>query len=432
MNLPAHKVTTANLGAAYPFMMSPSLDCGGVYIGRDLLGGSFTYDPFELYKQGVISNTNMIIFGQIGRGKSSFVKSYLWRQSVFGRQAWVLDPKGEYDLLAKYWGVIPLKIYPSGPIRLNPLEDFGSYAHVGGSHTASAHTAGSHTGGSEAKEEYVRRCVELLVALIIACLNRSLLPTENAASQLAFEQARQSNLHRQITIPDVVEALLNPTHESARKINTDREELAHMGRDLGLELRRLVVGDLKGMFDGPSSEGIDLSAPLVIIDLSRLYESHALGALMTCCLGWLNALLSVPSATKRFIVIDEAWAILRNLSISRWLQSSWKLSRSRGVSNIAVLHRTSDLRSAGSMDSEQVSLASGLLSDSETKVIYSQPQSELENTKQLLGVSSTEAELLPNLRKGTGLWKVGRQSFLVEHRLGPAEYPMIDTDQRLR
>ena len=46
-------------------------------------------------------------------------------------------------------------------------------------------------------------------------------------------------------------------------------------------------------------------------------------------------------------MVDEAWAILSNLGVARWLQSSWKLSRAFGVSNVAVLHRVSDLRSVG-------------------------------------------------------------------------------------
>ena len=62
-----------------------------------------------------------------------------------------------------------------------------------------------------------------------------------------------------------------------------------------------------------------------------------------------------------FLVVDEAWAILSNLGVARWLQSSWKLSRAFGVSNVAVLHRVSDLRSVGASDSEQVALAQGLL-----------------------------------------------------------------------
>jgi hypothetical protein len=30
----------------------------GVLIGRDLLGGSFVYDPFALYRHGVVTNVN--------------------------------------------------------------------------------------------------------------------------------------------------------------------------------------------------------------------------------------------------------------------------------------------------------------------------------------------------------------------------------------
>ena len=78
-----------------------------------------------------------------------------------------------------------------------------------------------------------------------------------------------------------------------------------------------------------------------------------------------------------FLVVDEAWAILSNLGVARWLQSSWKLSRAFGVSNVAVLHRVSDLRSVGASDSEQVALAQGLLADSETRVIYAQSPGEL-------------------------------------------------------
>ena len=64
------------------------------------------------------ANDEALSFGQIGRGKSSFVKSYLWRQAVFGRRAWVVDPKGEYGPLARAWGVAPVALYPGGSVRL--------------------------------------------------------------------------------------------------------------------------------------------------------------------------------------------------------------------------------------------------------------------------------------------------------------------------
>ena len=44
----------------------------------------FFYDPFRLYRAGLLTNPNMLVVGQIGRGKSAFVKSFLWRQAAFG------------------------------------------------------------------------------------------------------------------------------------------------------------------------------------------------------------------------------------------------------------------------------------------------------------------------------------------------------------
>ena len=120
--------------------------------------------------------------------------------------------------------------------------------------------------------------------------------------------------------------------------------------------------------------------------------------------------------------------MLSNLGVARWLQASWKLSRALGIANMAVLHRMSDLRAVGAGDSEQVALAEGLLADSETRVIYAQSPGEVERTGELLGITATEAALVTQLRRGMALWKVGRRSFLVEHRLASSERVLIDTD----
>jgi hypothetical protein len=420
--VPAHQITTRHLGAAYPFIAEAGLGQRGVVIGDDLLGGSFVFDPFELYAQGVVSNPNMVVFGQIGRGKSAFVKTFLWRQAVFGRKAWVVDPKGEYGDLAAAWGVRPVTLRPSGAIRLNPLDP--GPEHEGGVVDGAGSTA--------------RRQMELLTSLASACLGRNLMPRERAALGVALVCATERSPVP--TVPLVVEALLVPTPSSAASLRTDLRTLLEDGRDVALELRRLVHGDLAGMFDGPTTPGLDLSAPLVVLDLSALYNSAALGILMACATAWLQAALARTSAanggTERtsgqiFLVVDEAWAILSNLGVARWLQSSWKLSRAFGVSNVAVLHRVSDLQSVGASDSEQVALAHGLLADSETRVVYAQSPGELAAASELLSLSSTESELLPQLRRGVALWKVGQRSFLVQHRMSRMEHLLVNTDHAM-
>jgi hypothetical protein len=413
--VPAHVATTRHLGAAYPLVSEAGLGHHGVLIGRDLLGGSFVYDPFSLYGQGVVTNPNMVVFGQIGRGKSSFVKSYLWRQAVFGRHAWVVDPKGEYGPLARAWGVQPVALYPGGSVRLNPLD------------TAGEPRRGSRADTSGEEDDAWRRRIELTTSLAVSCLGRDLLPRERAAIDAALTEATAQTSSAP-TLPQVVSALLDPTTEAARDLRTERRTLMEDGRDVALELRRLVHGDLRGMFDGPTTPGLRLDAPLVVLDLAAVYNSPALGVLMACATAWLQGALLAHRRHQVVVVVDEAWAILSNLGVARWLQASWKLSRAFGVANMAVLHRLSDLHAVGASDSEQVSLAEGLLADSETRVVYAQSPGEVERTGDVLGLTETEAALVTQLRRGVALWKVGQRSFLVEHRLSPEEQTLIDTD----
>ena len=60
-----------------------------------------------------------------------------------------------------------------------------------------------------------------------------------------------------------------------------------------------------------------------------------------------------------------------------------------------------------------------------------QSPGEVSAAHELLGLTGAEAELLPQLRSGVALWKIGARSFLVEHRLGSSETGIIDTDGRM-
>jgi len=102
------------------------------------------------------------------------------------------------------------------------------------------------------------------------------------------------------------------------------------------------------------------------------------------------------------------------------------------VSNLLVIHRLSDLQATGDEGSRVVRLAQGLLADSGTRVIYHQRPDEVAWTRELIGLTETEARLLPELRVGEALWKVGGRSFLVHHRLSEYERAIGDTDARMR
>jgi hypothetical protein len=200
------------------------------------------------------------------------------------------------------------------------------------------------------------------------------------------------------------------------------------GRAPALELRRMVRGDLAGMFDGPTTVRIDLDGPVSVLDLSATFSSPALPVIMTCATAWLQAAIGGGRGGKRLVVVDEAWAILADLATARWSQATFKLSRALGVANVVVVHRLSDLRAAGAEGSEQQKLADGLLADSETRVVFGQPPSEAALTGRMLGLSRREEELVGQLPRGVALWRLGGRSYLVEHLVGEAERALVDTD----
>jgi type IV secretory pathway VirB4 component len=391
-----------HLQAAYPFVAEGGLPCTQVYVGRDLFGSSFVFDPWQLYQQRIITGLNMLVLGMIGRGKSALVKSLVLRSALHGIRGVVFDVKGEYSPLAETLGCTPLRLAPGGTVRLNPLDP-----------------------RSSAREQ-----AELVEALAATALARPLRPEERTALELALAEARKGS--GEATLPRVVEALLDPGPDMAAAIRTTPESMAGSCREAALELRRLCDGALAGMFDGPTTAGVDFTAPLVVVDLSAVYHSPALPVVRTCVAAWLQTALAADDGVRRMVVMDESWRMFSHLAIAAWMQQSFKLSRASGTMNVLVMHRLSDLGAAGAAGSHQVRLAEGLLADTETRVIYGQPASEVDDARGLLGLSDTEAKLLPHLPRGQGLWKVGNRSFLVERRLSRTEVALVDTDARMR
>jgi intein/homing endonuclease len=331
--------------------------------------------------------------------------TYLWRQMLFGRTAWIIDPKGEYDALAAMCQVEPIRFASGGTLRLNPLDPM-----IGG----------------DAQ-------LALLRSIAGVMLGRNLRPEEDACLERAHHEAvvEATSRNAQPIIPQVVNRLLEPSDATAHELRTSTARLAEDGRQLALSLRRMGAGDLRGMFDGPTSPGLDLSGRLVVFNL-REVKDEARPILMACTAAWLQGSWARNDGVRRIVVLDEAWVVLRHLAIARWLRESWKLARQYGVQNIAVMHRLSDLTAAGDSGSEQVQLAKGLLEDSETRVIYRQSPGEVEQARELLGLTQTEVEQIPMLERGEALWRVGRRSFIVQHRIDPLlEREIVDTDANM-
>ena len=406
LRVPTLPLTTRHSPSLYPWQCATPLDVPGTLIGLDRLGDAapFRFDAWELYAAGIITSPNMLVLGQIGTGKSALVKTYLHRQLLQGRRVAVLDPKGEYGALAAADNLLHVRLEPDGTDRLNPLD-----VPTGSSRDAGArHRAG------------------LLTALAATGLGRDLGPEERAALSAIAVQLPDDAI-----LSDVVARLLAPDQQLAQELSTTTAALAAAVRPTALELRRLIDGDLKGMLDSHSTVTLDANARGVIVDVSSVFGTDAIGAVMTCVGSWLTHTTRHDEA-KRIIVVDEAWALLGRVATTRWLQSTAKLARSLGVQLILVTHRLSDLTSQADSGSEAARQAQGLLADTDIRVVHRQPVAERDAAAHLLGLTRAEAELTTRLPAHRALWRLGRHVAVVDHLLDPSEFALVDTDGRMR
>jgi type IV secretory pathway VirB4 component len=409
LRLPTHRASSATLAGAYPFLASAPLD-RGVYVGTDAFtGGAFCFDPWGLYGEGLLTNPNVLLAGVIGEGKSALAKSLAIRSIACGRRVYVPgDPKGEWAPVAQAVGGQVIALGRGLATRLNPLDagEFGGVLHGGA--TESPARAGQ---------------LRLLTSLAETTLRRDLRADEHTALDAGLTTAIRRTAGP-VTLAEVVSGLIEPERDAAERTRD--------GRDLVHGLRRVVRGDLAGLFDGPSTVRLDGEAAMVVLDLSRLgAQDDALAIAMTCASAWLESSLAA-SGGLRWIIYDEAWRLLRSLPLVRRMQAQWKLSRAHGIANLLVLHRLSDLDAVGDTGSEVRALTEGLLADCSTRVIYRQETDQLTTTASALGLTDTERELLPALSRGTGLWKVAGRSYVVHHQLHVEEATVFDTDAAMR
>ena len=135
----------------------------------------------------------------------------------------------------------------------------------------------------------------------------------------------------------------------------------------------------------------------------------------------------MPAVRQTFVVIDEAWALLSNLGggasapgVVEAVQGIRRRQRGRFASGDGPTF------GSGASDSEQVALAKGLLADSETRCDLRPSRRWNWPWRRICSPSRRrEASLLPQLRRGVALWKVGQGSYLVQHRLSNLERTLV-------
>jgi hypothetical protein len=415
--LPRHRGTTANLSSLYPWHTGPGPTRRGPYLGVNVTGGGtgWFYDPFELYG-GALTDSNVLVAGRPGKGKSSAVKSFLYREvGVYGQRRFIAvnDPKGEYGALGERLGMPVIKLHPGGVHRLNPLDP----------------------APGDCDDRGLLGRQRLVVGMLSVVLDRRLEPAEESLAAQAI--AHLAERGERFDLADLARVVGDPPAELLRagEFTTLSEiELRAAAMPLRFALGKLLDRTLRGMFDGPTTVSVDWEQGAgVVIDLSAVFQDRdALPLVMMAATSWLQSAMTALAPGRRGLQVDdEVWALLTNEWTVRHLQARLKLCRHWGICNILVCHRLSDLRAQSADGTAAHKVAAGLLGDTGTRIFFQQAPDQVSDATELLGLTDEEARHLPRLVKGRALWRVGEHAAIVHHVLSPAEAEITFTDQAM-
>jgi hypothetical protein len=447
---PEYQATTTQLCGLFPFVAGSGTPTAGTPIGRHQLWGEVVcLDPLAWLRAGLVTNPGVFVLGQPGTGKSALVKRLVTGAVAFGTQVLILgDTKPDYTPLVRHLGGQVIRI-GRGLDRINPL-DAGPLG-----------TALRQMTGLDAQQlwwEVRSRRLALLMGLATLIRGEPISNAEEVVLGRAIDLLDERN-HGQAepTVADVLTVIEEGPDmlRSAARADTLHRYTDRVA-DLVFTLDLLCTGSLAGVFDGHTSQPIDLDAPAVSVDISavRAAGDKLLTAAMLCtwsygfgCVDAASALAGLGTGPRRSYlgVMDELWRALRGApGLVEYADSLTRVNRARGMAHIMITHSLADLDALAT--EEDRAKARGFMDRSAITVLAGLPPRELARVNEITPLTGPERALVaswsapesyqPGARhpgRGKYLIKTGeRLGIPVQLALVGPEHQLYDTDQAIR
>ncbi|MFD0705627.1 ATP-binding protein [Alloscardovia venturai] len=392
--IPWHSTSVTSSGILNPILTHGMSHLDGPIIGVDAINGvPFRYDAWAPYRAGLTTSVNGMIAGLMGSGKSMCMKTLAVREISYGRNVIIEgDPKGEWARVAKAVGGQIISVGDGN--YLNPLD--------------TGVKPDSYTTEQWMTEEISLR-VTALRGLVTAI--RPSVPLSMGEEALIDTLVRDlSNRFDQPTITNLVE-LLDSTWPNTTQIKgLEGDDLKAAYQSLLLVFNRLVDGALKGSFEKPSTVTIDPAKPLIVFNTGSVDDNDEIKrATYTAAMSAaIDRICYTKDGIFRLVIAEEGWWLLSNPELVAGWDKRMRLSGELGVSNWLLVHELADLDAFANKGSGMRQMINGILTKSETMILYRQSSNSIETLKSLIpDITEEELDMIDQLRQGVGLWRIG-------------------------
>lgn len=377
LNIPRNMDTTS-LATTFPFTTASLTANDGILYGINEHDGSLViFDRFSL------ENSNAVVFGKSGGGKSFLVKLEAIRHLMFGTEVFVIDPEGEYKEATRVLGGDLIEFSFNSPIKMNPFDLSGIV--------------------EEGENELGLKILSLhgLMRVIMGTLS----PSEDALLDRALVLTYKQ---KGITPDPTTQKNTPPLVEDLYKSLMGMEESE--AKRLAERLEKFVKGSLAGIFNQRSN--LDLKNALTVFNIKELEEElRPIAMYIILDFIWTKVKRSVK---KRMLVVDEAWYMMKHPDSATFLYGMAKRARKYylGVTTI-----TQDVEDFLSTDHGKA-----IITNSSLQILLKQSPAAIEKLTEVFYLSSGEKHFLLSANVGEGLFFAGAAHAAIQIIASPEEH----------
>lgn len=408
----ARNMTSSSWIGGYPFSRSGFNDGKGYYFGRDVKEGIIILDSWK--RGGDRTNSNFVITGTAGVGKSTVTKHIGINEYMIGSTVIFIDPEREYKEMTENLGGNWIDIGSGKGGRINPLqireipledEDLESINNSGkGMGAMALHFQTLRT--------FFMTLFPELTALQMAVLEEVLEELYNN-----FNIYWDTNIEN---IPNDKFPILTDLYELLEKKiqNCKNEEREQVFNELKSLFRSICVGADSQLFNGHTT--IEFDSQVICFDTFNLQnasdkvkKAQYFNALVLC---W--EIMSKDKEQKTMLICDESYLLFdpQIIQMACFVRNMAKRCRKYEGSLVLVTHSIVDF-----LDPSIKIYGQAVLDQASNKILMGTDGQNLEEERVLFKLSDSEVEFISRKKRGTALSIIGTNRIFTNFKIFPEE-----------